>query len=156
MAKALDGINLVEFDSNLGAAYAAMLLAENGARAIKVEPPGGDFSRRMGPPFVGGESAVFLSVNRNKESVALDFKHPDGRAVEPLAAALRDVDDPDYKPIRTAVETRTPFTVDLLYGDFEGGQRMVSRVTVVPRDGEETAWLISSGRHWNIDRPEPR
>jgi hypothetical protein len=70
--------------------------------------------------------------------------------------ALRDVDDPDYKPIRTAVETRTPFTVDLLYGDFEGGQRMVSRVTVVPRDGEETAWLISSGRHWNIDRPEPR
>ena len=48
MAKALDGINLVEFDSNLGAAYAAMLLAENGARAIKVEPVGG--SRERGTP----------------------------------------------------------------------------------------------------------
>jgi hypothetical protein len=70
--------------------------------------------------------------------------------------ALREVDDPDHKPIRTAVETRTPFTVDLLYGDFEGGQRVVSRVTVIPRDGEQTAWLLSSGRHWHIDRPDPR
>ena len=48
MSKSLDGINIVEFDSNLGAAYAAMLLAENGARAIKVEPVGG--SRDRGTP----------------------------------------------------------------------------------------------------------
>jgi len=70
--------------------------------------------------------------------------------------ALREVDDPDYKPIRTAIEAREPFTVDLLYGDHEGGQRMVSRFSVVPREGEDTAWLLTAGRHWNIDRPDPR
>jgi crotonobetainyl-CoA:carnitine CoA-transferase CaiB-like acyl-CoA transferase len=64
MAKALDGINLVEFDSNLGAAYAAMLLAENGARAIKVEPPGG--SRDRGTPH-------FHVLNRSKRALELDL-----------------------------------------------------------------------------------
>ena len=64
MAKALDGINLVEFDSNLGAAYAAMLLAENGARAIKVEPPGG--SRDRGTPH-------FHVLNRSKRSLELNL-----------------------------------------------------------------------------------
>src|SRR5277367_2059897 len=64
MAKALDGINLVEFDSNLGAAYAAMLLAENGARAIKVEPPGG--SRGRGTPH-------FHVLNRSKRALELDL-----------------------------------------------------------------------------------
>src|SRR5271155_1750450 len=70
MAKALDGINLVEFDSNLGAAYAAMLLAENGARAIKVEPPGG--SRGRGTPH-------FHVLNRSKRALELDL---DDRASE--------------------------------------------------------------------------
>ena len=64
MAKALDGINLVEFDSNLGAAYAAMLLAENGARAIKVEPPGG--SRGRGTPH-------FHVLNRSKRALELNL-----------------------------------------------------------------------------------
>jgi len=62
--KALDGINIVEFDSNLGAAYAAMLLAENGARAIKIEPPGG--SRERGTPH-------FQVLNRSKRALELDL-----------------------------------------------------------------------------------
>src|SRR5271155_2690845 len=64
MSKALDGINIVEFDSNLGAAYATMLLAENGARAIKVEPPGG--SRGRGTPH-------FHVLNRSKRALELDL-----------------------------------------------------------------------------------
>ena len=57
-----------------------MLLADMGARVIKVEQPGkGDDTRAWGPPFQQGESAYFLSINRNKESVTLDFKAPDGR-----------------------------------------------------------------------------
>ena len=75
MSKALDGINLVEFDSNLGAAYAAMLLAEQGARAIKVEPPGG--SRERGTPH-------FHVLNRSKRALFLDVQ---ARALARRAAA---------------------------------------------------------------------
>src|SRR5271165_4611193 len=76
MTKALDGINLVEFDSNLGAAYATMLLAENGARAIKVERPGG--SRERGTPH-------FHVLNRSKRALELDL---DDRASQPQVAEL--------------------------------------------------------------------
>ncbi len=65
MNKALDGINLVEFDSNLGASYAAMLLAEQGARAVKVEPPGG--ARERGTPH-------FHALNRSKRALFLDLQ----------------------------------------------------------------------------------
>jgi len=64
MSKALDGINIVEFDSNMGAAYATMLLAENGARAIKIEPRGG--SRDRGTPH-------FHVLNRSKRVLELDL-----------------------------------------------------------------------------------
>ncbi len=76
MSKSLDGINIVEFDSNLGAAYATMLLAENGARAIKVEPVGG--SRDRGTPH-------FHVVNRSKRALELDF---DDRASQARIADL--------------------------------------------------------------------
>ena len=57
-----------------------MMLADMGARVIKIEQPGkGDDTRAWGPPFVEGESAYFLSINRNKESVTLDFKQAAGR-----------------------------------------------------------------------------
>lgn len=64
---------VVEFGNLIAAPYAAMLLADLGARVIKVEPAGGDLGRRFGP-FQNGESAFFLSVNRGKESLALDTK----------------------------------------------------------------------------------
>ena len=76
MSKALDAINIVEFDSNLGAAYATMLLAENGARAIKVEPPGG--SRDRGTPH-------FHVLNRSKRALELDL---DDRASQARVAEL--------------------------------------------------------------------
>ncbi|HZO80886.1 MAG TPA: CoA transferase [Candidatus Binataceae bacterium] len=71
MSKALDGINLVEFSSNLGAAYAAMLLAEQGARALRVEPPGGAPCR--GTPH-------FHVLNRSKRALFLDLDSSQGRA----------------------------------------------------------------------------
>lgn len=69
----LDGEVVVEFGNLVAGPYAGMLLADLGARVIKVEPPGGDLGRRFGP-FQNGESVFFLSVNRGKESVALDTK----------------------------------------------------------------------------------
>lgn len=69
-------------------------------------------------------------------------------------AAFRDENDPQYKAARHAVETRQPWTVELLYGDHEGGQRVITRFTALPR--EAGGWMASSSRHWNIDRPEPR
>lgn len=70
MDKALDGINLVEFSSNLGAAYAAMLLAEQGARALRVEPPGGAPAR--GTPH-------FHVLNRSKRALFMDLDSDEGR-----------------------------------------------------------------------------
>lgn len=73
----LDGITVLDLSRVLSGPYCTMLLADMGARVIKIEhPERGDDTRHWGPPFVGRESAYFLSVNRNKESVTLDFKQP--------------------------------------------------------------------------------
>lgn len=69
----LHGTLVVELGNLIAAPYAGMLLADLGARVIKVEPPGGDLGRRFGP-YVRGESSFFMAVNRGKESVALDTK----------------------------------------------------------------------------------
>jgi hypothetical protein len=74
-------------------------------------------------------------------------------------AALRDREDPLYEPLREAAETRTAITVDILYGDHEGGQRTVTRFAILPRaseDSEPWLWACSTSRHWNIDRADPR
>ena len=76
MGKSLDGINIVEFASHMGAAYATMLLAENGAHAIKIEPPGG--SRERGTPH-------FHVLNRSKRALELNL---DDRASQPRIADL--------------------------------------------------------------------
>lgn len=80
MNSALKGIRVIDLTEALAGPYCTMILGDLGADVIKVERPGvGDASRKWGPPFVGGESAYFLSVNRNKRSVAIDVKSPEGR-----------------------------------------------------------------------------
>ena len=75
-------MTVLDFTRVLSGPYCTMVLADLGARVIKVEHPGkGDDTRHWGPPFLGAESAYFLSINRNKESVTLDFKQPEGRAI---------------------------------------------------------------------------
>jgi crotonobetainyl-CoA:carnitine CoA-transferase CaiB-like acyl-CoA transferase len=83
----------------LSGPYCTMLLADMGARVIKIEQPGkGDDTRAWGPPFLEGESAYFLSINRNKESVTLDFKKPDGRAILDRLIAKSDVLVENFRP----------------------------------------------------------
>jgi hypothetical protein len=69
--------------------------------------------------------------------------------------ALRDPSDPLFAQVRETIEARRQFTVDLLYGDYEGGQRMVSRFAMIPAASTD-GWVASSARHWNLDRPDPR
>jgi crotonobetainyl-CoA:carnitine CoA-transferase CaiB-like acyl-CoA transferase len=95
----LAGITVLDLTRVLSGPYCTMLLGDMGARVIKVEQPGkGDDTRAWGPPFLEGESAYFLSVNRNKESVTLDFKHPDGRAILGNLVAKSDVVVENFRP----------------------------------------------------------
>ncbi len=81
IAGPLTGIRVIEMTEALAGPYCAMMLGDLGADVIKVERPGaGDQARGWGPPFLEGESAYFLSVNRNKRSVALDIKNTDDLA----------------------------------------------------------------------------
>ncbi|MGZ8231741.1 MAG: CaiB/BaiF CoA transferase family protein [Burkholderiales bacterium] len=78
----LSGVRIVDLTTSIAGPYAAMLLADMGAEVVKVERPGsGDDSRAWGPPFLDGESLWFLSVNRNKSSVTLDYSAHAGRRV---------------------------------------------------------------------------
>ncbi len=75
MAKALEGIKVLDLSRALAGPYCTMMLADMGAEVIKLEMPGrGDDSRSWGPPFVEGESAYFMSINRNKKSITLNMK----------------------------------------------------------------------------------
>jgi CoA:oxalate CoA-transferase len=77
----LSGITIIDLSRILAGPYCTLLLTELGARVIKVEPPGqGDDARQYGP-FKNGKSAYFISVNRGKESIALDLKSPAGREI---------------------------------------------------------------------------
>jgi hypothetical protein len=72
-------------------------------------------------------------------------------------AALREPDDPDYPGLRKCVEDVQPFTIEVLYGDHEGGQRTITRFGMIPkRTGDGTKWFPAVARHWNLDRPDPR
>jgi len=91
-AAPLSGLTILDLSRVLSGPYCTMLAADMGARVIKIEHPvRGDDTRAWGPPFLEGESAYYLSINRNKESVALDFKHPDGRALLDKLIAKADV-----------------------------------------------------------------
>jgi hypothetical protein len=70
-------------------------------------------------------------------------------------AAFRDASDPQYDQAVGAVKANDVLLIDVLYGDNEGGQRAITRMTL-QRSGEDHPWLASAVRHWNVDRPDPR
>jgi len=77
----LKGITVVDISSSYAAPTASMFLGDMGADVIKIEPIRGDDARTWGPPFINGEAAWFLSVNRNKRSLCLDIRDEPGRAI---------------------------------------------------------------------------
>src|SRR5579863_359314 len=76
----LSGIVVVDLSRVLAGPYCTMMLGDMGATIIKVEHPGdGDDTRRFGPPYVAGESAYYLGLNRNKYGITIDFGTPTGK-----------------------------------------------------------------------------
>ena len=91
MANVLEGIRVVEMTEALAGPYCAMMLGDLGADVVKVERPKiGDQARKWGPPFLEGESAYYLSVNRNKRSLTLDIKTAAGLRI--LHQLVKDAD----------------------------------------------------------------
>ncbi len=94
----LDGLLVVDLSRVLAGPYCTMVMADLGARVIKVEVPGtGDDARHFGP-FANGKSAYFMSLNRGKESIALDLKSPGDRRVFEALVAKADVLVENYRP----------------------------------------------------------
>lgn len=78
---ALENLVVLDLSHALAGPFASTLLGDYGAEIIKIEPLEGEIARAWGPPFYGDEAAYFVNLNRNKKSVAIDLKHPDGRAL---------------------------------------------------------------------------
>ena len=94
----LDGIRVLELANYIAGPYCGMVLADFGAEVIKIENPrGGDFSR-LTSPFIDGESAGFMALNRNKKSVALDLKAPRGREIFLDLVRTADVLVENFRP----------------------------------------------------------
>ncbi len=95
----LDGVRVLDLTRVLAGPYCTMFLGDLGAEVVKIEQPGvGDDTRGWGPPFAGGESAYFLCVNRNKKSVTVDLKSPDGIALVRRLAEKADVLIENFRP----------------------------------------------------------
>jgi formyl-CoA transferase len=78
----LSGVKVVDLTRVMTGPYCTMMLGDMGADVVKIEQPGkGDDTRAWGPPFIDGESAYYLSVNRNKRSITLNLKSDEGREI---------------------------------------------------------------------------
>jgi CoA:oxalate CoA-transferase len=121
----LSGITVIDLSRILAGPYCTFLMAEMGARVIKVEPPkGGDDARAYGP-FVNGKSTYFASINRGKESIALDLKNDEHRAVFEKLLEKADVVVENFRPgtmekLGYGWETLHPKYPKLIYASASG------------------------------------
>jgi formyl-CoA transferase len=98
-ARPLAGIKILDLCRVVSGPFATMQLGDLGADVVKIEEPEhGDESRTYGPPFLGGESAYFLSINRNKRSCAIDLKTPAGKDLVARLAGVADVVIENFRP----------------------------------------------------------
>jgi formyl-CoA transferase/CoA:oxalate CoA-transferase len=99
MPAPLDDLLVLDLTRALAGPYCTQMLADMGARVIKIETPdGGDDTRGWGPPFINGESSYFLGVNRNKESLTLNLKHPRGQEILRRLIGRADVLVENFRP----------------------------------------------------------
>ena len=122
----LEGVRVLDLTRAVTGPFCTMLLGDLGARIIKIEEPGnGDETRQWGPPFVEGESAYFLALNRNKESVVLDLKRECDLAVLRRLASESDVVAQNFRPgvverLGVDYESLKNENPDLIYASISG------------------------------------
>src|SRR5882724_3105938 len=122
----LAGVRVLDLTGSIAGPYATMLLADMGADIIKVERPGlGDDTRSWGPPFLEGEALWFLSVNRNKRSISLDYTIPEGLAILKKLVAICDVVVVNHLPkvaskLGVGVASLQALKSDLIYVSITG------------------------------------
>ncbi|HYK99440.1 MAG TPA: CaiB/BaiF CoA-transferase family protein [Candidatus Acidoferrales bacterium] len=99
MTGALDGVRVLDLTRALAGPYCTLMLGDHGAEIVKVEMPGtGDETREWMPPAMGGVSAYYLSINRNKKSVTIDLKHREGKRVLERLIERSDVVVENFSP----------------------------------------------------------
>lgn len=128
----LTGIVVADFTRILAGPLCTMMLGDAGARVIKIEEPDGDETRRWGPPFVDGESAYFLSVNRNKESIAINLKTADGLRIAKELIRRADVIVENFLP-----EQKKKFGLDPRSVRRSNPRAIVASITGFPSDGPD-------------------
>ena len=95
---ALDGIKIIDLTQAMSGPFATMLLGDLGAEVIKVEPPDGDQTRSWAPPYMDGLSSYFMSTNRNKKSISIDLKTPEGKEILKRLIESSDVLVENFRP----------------------------------------------------------
>ena len=108
----LQGVRVLDLTQVLAGPMCTMMLGDAGADVIKIEPPKGDSSRRMGPPFWAGEGAEFLALNRNKRSIVLDLKDPADQEVMRRLIETADILVENY---RTGVMERLGISWEVIH-----------------------------------------
>ena len=98
MSAVLEGVRVLDISQGAAGPTCGMLLGDLGAVVVKVEPPGGEWGRRLGPPFLGGVSAAFLGMNRGKRSIGVDLKRPGAAEALLRLAAGCDVVLESFRP----------------------------------------------------------
>ena len=98
MSLPLEGIRILDFTRFMSGPFATMLLGDLGADVIKIEPPGGEDTRGWGPPWIGTDSAYFVSVNRNKRSIIIDLKKAEGLEIVKKLVEKSDVIIENFRP----------------------------------------------------------
>ncbi|MBI2215492.1 MAG: CoA transferase [Acidobacteria bacterium] len=130
----LEGILVADFSRILAGPLCTMLMSDAGARIVKIEEPRGDETRRWGPPFVGDESGYFLAINRNKESIALNLKHPAALDIARKIVAKADVVIENFKP-----EDRAKFGVDAKTVHATNPAAVICSIVGFDSDGPDAA-----------------
>ena len=126
MVRPLESILILDLSRALAGPYCSMMLADMGAEIIKIEMPGrGDDSRSWGPPFVEGESAYFMSVNRNKKSITLNLKSEKSKEIIEKLIKKADIIIENFRPgtmdkLGLSYENVAELNPEIIYASISG------------------------------------